>query len=320
MFITRRLLFLVLLTLLGSGCGQVILDPSDPLENPGPYLYHKTAVSIDTVTSDSNIIATLYFPTGTLPDHSAPLVILLPGFSAHHWDYELYAFHLASHGYIVLGMDYVETSTDNTIAKHDDKAQQVIDAIDYALTASDQASRIDSTRIAAMGHSLGGKISFYAAALDSRIKVVIAMDPVNAGGPPCLISPENCANYPVAPNPGRGQIGIVKDIQAASLIFKSNPDPLTNPEFEFNAYFFFSGSDGNGLNGVPSPAFYIDMGNTPHAYYMPTFISPAPALVKRDSLAWLETVFKGTDYSLYFTGAKMQADIAAGRVVSYSSR
>ena len=35
---------------------------------------------------------------------------------------------------------------------------------------------VDSTRIAAMGHSLGGKMAFYAGCLDSRFKAVVASD------------------------------------------------------------------------------------------------------------------------------------------------
>lgn len=303
-----------------TGCEQIVLDASDPLENRGAFSVNKSSVSIDTITSGNNISAATYAPSGSFSEHSLPLVILLPGFGANYGDYEAYATHLASHGYVVIGMNYVETSSDSTIANHDHKAQQVIDAIDYALYTSSIGEQIDSNKIAAMGHSLGGKLAFYAAALDARIKAVVAMDPVNAGGPPCPISPSTCANYPVAANPNRGHIGVVKDIQAASLIFRSNPDALTNPEAEFNASYFFYGSDGAGTNGTPAPSFFINMAYTPHAYYMPTFISVAPALVKRFSLAWLETVFDGTDYSLYFTGAKMQADLQAVRVVSYDSR
>lgn len=173
MRIIQSILCLFLLTSL-IGCEQITIDVSDPFEKSGPYQYNVNGVRIDTTTSSTDITATLYSPKGTFAANSLPLVILLPGFSLHYYDYEAYAFHLASHGYIVLGMDYVETSADNTIAKHDDKALQVIEAIDYALVDSIKSSQIDSLKIAVMGHSLGGKLAFYAAALDPRIKSIIA--------------------------------------------------------------------------------------------------------------------------------------------------
>jgi dienelactone hydrolase len=316
----HSLLIMVLSTGLLSGCEQIVLDASDPLENSGAYNVAVGVADFDTSTSDTNVPARMYYPTGTFANNSLGLVILLPGFSASYDDYEIYARHLASHGFIVLGMDYVETSADSAIGMHPDKATQVTEAINYALNSSGLKASINSNKIAAMGHSLGGKIAFYAAAIDSRIKVVIAMDPSNAGGPPCLISPANCANYPVAANPARGEIGIVKDIQAASLIFRSQPDGFTNPEAEFNAYYFYYGSDGNGTNGAPSIATYIDMGSAAHASYLPTLISFVPTIVKRDAVAWLQFIFNGTDNSTYFSGAKMQADISAGRVAGFASR
>jgi len=303
-----------------SACEQIVLDANDPYERAGPYSTASAAVSIDTTSSDTNISGVLYYPQQSVAANSLPLVILLPGFSVRYYDYEIYAFHLVSHGYAVLGMDYVETSGDNTIAKHDDKAQQISEALTYVLTNSSIKEKIDNSKIAAMGHSLGGKLGFYAAAIDPRFKAVIALDPVNAGGPPCLISPDNCANYPVAPNPSRSQIGVVKNIFAASLIFRSQPDALTNPENEFNASQFYFGSDGNGANATPSPSRYIDLGPVPHANYVPKLISFTPTLVKRNTVAWLDGLFRGIDNSTYFTGAKMQEDINAGRVTGNLSR
>lgn len=315
----QSFLTLLLLCFL-SGCEQIVLDASDPLERSGPYTVNTTAGNFDTSTSSTNVSGLIYYPRGTFTNNSLGAVILLPGFAVHYYDYEIYARHLASHGFIVFGIDYIETSSDNTIAKHDDKAVQASEAIDYLLNDSTLSNRIDNDKIAAIGHSLGGKIAFYAAAQDSRIKAIIAMDPVNAGGPPCGISPDKCANYPVAANPGRGVIGIVKDIQAASLIFRSQPDALTNPEAEFNASYFFYGSDGNGTNGAPSISTYINMGAASHASYVPKLISFVPTIVKRNAVAWLQTTFNGTDNSTYFSGLKMQADINAGRIAGYASR
>jgi dienelactone hydrolase len=315
----KKLLTIIFLPLMLCSCEQIVLDATDPFEKPGAYSTNMTGVSIDTSTSANNIAGVIYSPGGTIPAASRVLVVILPGFSLHYYDYEVYAKHLASHGYLVLAMDYVETSSDSAIAKHDDKALQVKEAISYMLDSSNVKSTINPEKIAVMGHSLGGKMAFYAAAIDHRIKSVIALDPSNAGGPPCAINPDNCANYPVAANPARGFIGVVKDITASSLIFRSQPDAF-NPGDEFNAYNFYYGSDGLGLNGTPSPSRYIDMGAAPHANYMPKIITFLPTLVKRDVIAWLKNQFDGIDTSNYFTGSVMQADISAGRVSSTTAR
>ncbi len=65
------------------------------------------------------------------------------------------------------------------------------------------------------------------------------MDPVNSGGAPCFIAPNWCDAYPVAPNPERDQTGVLGNVKAASLIFRSKPDPTTNPDAEFNAKLFY---------------------------------------------------------------------------------
>ena len=305
--------------LLVAACEPVVLDPNDPLENPGPYKTATRFTAFISNTGDDNINGRFYYPQTNQASHSQALVVLMPGFSVSYRDYERYSLHLASHGIVVLAFDFLNTSSDSADGKHDDKAIQASEAIDHALTHNSIGSLINADKIAAMGHSLGGKIAFYAASQDERIKAVVALDPSNAGGPPCFISPNNCANYPVAPNPSRGHTGVLMHVQAASLIFRSRPD-LTNPAEEFNASYFYFGDDGNGNNAVPEPAFYINMGDAAHASYVPTMPGFVPAISRRNALAWLQTVFNGTDNSSYFTGSKMQQDINAGRVVGYQSR
>ncbi len=303
-----------------AGCEKIVLDPNDPYENSGNFGTSTSATSFDTATSSENLSGLFYYPSKNRVAGAHPLVVLTHGFGATFYDYQEYARHLASHGYIVLGFNYVDTSSDATISRHDHKAIQLKEAITHALQAPAVAAWINPDEIAVMGHSMGGKISFLTAAQDSRIKTIIALDPSNAGGPPCNISPANCANYPAAPNPGRGHVGVLYQISSASsLIIRSNPD-ATNPAAEFNAYYFFYGDDAAGHNGAPAPAYYINMGSAAHASYLPAFSTPTPAIVKRSSVAWLKMQFDGVDTSTYFTGSKMQADITAKRVVGVVTR
>ncbi len=314
------MIVIVLVFFVIASCIPVTINPSDPLENKGPYSIGKVSAPFATSTSSGGSLeAMFYYPVGTFENSSLPLVILSHGFGSRFQDYEIYANHLVSHGFIVYGINLLDTSSDPNIARHDHKAIQMTEAITYALDNSFIKALINPSKIAVMGHSMGGKISFMAAAQDSRINSVIGLDPSNAGGPPCGISPDNCANYPAAPNPSRGHIGVLNSMTASSLIFRSYWD-ASNPDSEFNASYFFYGDDGAGHNGVPAIAYYINMGSAPHASYLPGFNTPTPAIVKRSTLAWLQERFMGIDNSKYFSGSVMLSDISAGRVLGFSQR
>lgn len=234
--------------------------------------------------------------------------------------YEQYAIHFASHGFVVLGFNFI--SSGNVLdGGHEYKARQISYVIDYAISEkSGLAQTIDHENIGLVGHSMGAKINFFAAALDDRVSVIAALDPVNAGGPPCFISPSNCAAYPVAPSPVRGTIGVLSDINVASLILRSEPDSFVNPEEEFNASWFFHGYDGLGLYAVPSPAVYIDMGSVSHMAYLPLLSRGITSFSKRTMTAWFMTHLRGELMGAYYDGDIIQRDIETGLVIGVDYR
>lgn len=309
----------IFFTVVLSACEGGQIDPNDPLENNGAFTVTSQDLVVDNPEDASQAInVRVYTPVDVGSD--TPLVILLPGFGASFTDYITYIEHLVSHGITVAGLTPRSTGRNPLDGEHDYLARQVIYSIDEILVTQTIASNIDTQRIATMGHSQGAKIAFYAAALDSRINVVIAMDPVNSGGAPCIISSVWCDAYAVAPNPGRSQQGLLNDVEAASLILRSQPD-IGNPESEFNAEFFFFGSDGLGENAVAAPALYIDMGNTPHAAYAPSSISGLTVpFAKRTSLAWLRKHYYGDDVESYLVGNIIEESIASGIARSFTPR
>lgn len=304
-----------------SGCQPVAIDPNDAYENPGAFDVMRSALLITNSEQPAQPLqGTLYQPdTPVVTTGKAHLVLLLPGFGASYQLYADYAQHLASHGYWVLGMDFAK-QTDPFDAEHDYRARQVSMAIDYMAAQAQYGAELDTGRAAILGHSMGGKIAFYTASQDTRIAAIIAMDPVNGGGPPCFIAPDACARYPVAPNPARGQTGVLDGVTAASVILRSQPDATFNPENEFNASWFYFGSDGNGAHAVPAPAVYFDMGAVGHADYLTLLPNDTVQISKRTALAWFEQQFDSVDSSAYFSGARIEADIAAGRIVSVQQR
>lgn len=120
------------------------------------------------------IPATVFAPkTGT----NRPLVIVSPGFQMERTQYTSYAKHLATWGFVAVLTDYADKSF---FADHAKLAADVPKVIDWALA---QPLSIDATKIATAGHSLGGKMSVFAASLDARIKAVVAWDPVDSNNP-----------------------------------------------------------------------------------------------------------------------------------------
>ena len=200
---------------------------------------------------------------GNIVDGQLPLIIVLPGFSASYIFYESYATHFASHGFAVIGVD---TRFGLMEITHDAEAVEVSQTISWADSSEDSPlkGRLDMTKIAVSGHSKGGKVAFFAAAIDNRIDIVIGWDPSNSGGPPCFIADFfddlDCNAQPVAPNCAAGESGIEHYMNAESLVLGVPRDPFLNPDKHHNAIHFY--------RGAPSPTMLVHF-NAGHASALP---------------------------------------------------
>jgi dienelactone hydrolase len=129
-------------------------------------------------TPSGDETATVYEPSidggATAAAGPFPLVVVSTGYMIGRGNYDGTCRHLASWGYVVVSHDYAG-------GNHQDHAAGVSAILDWALGgASGLAGRIDATRIATAGHSMGGKVSILAAILDSRVDAVVGWDPVDA--------------------------------------------------------------------------------------------------------------------------------------------
>jgi predicted dienelactone hydrolase len=159
-------------------------DPADD----GTHAVTTMNANIPGAAQGRTLAATVFVPTGG-PPH--PLVVMSPGFQMARAQYTSYARHLATWGFVVVLTDYAESGFS---IDHNRLAADVPKVIDWAL---DQTSlSVDPARIATAGHSLGGKISIYAASLDTRIKAVVGWDPVDSNNP--SVAPEKMANLTAA--------------------------------------------------------------------------------------------------------------------------
>jgi predicted dienelactone hydrolase len=162
MFALLLIFLSVIVLIFLSGCRN------DPLERPGTYdVYASGDFGIANPEDPSAPIrAKIFAPSSdggaTMAGGTFELVLLMPGFGASIDRYEIYARHLASHGSVVIGMDFVQSFGFD--GNHDYLARQTTYVIDYALDSQGPLNgHVDPHKIAAAGHSLGGKIAFYAA-------------------------------------------------------------------------------------------------------------------------------------------------------------
>ncbi len=231
----------------------------------------------------SNLSGTVFAPStdgGTsIAPGKWPLVLVLAGFQGSYTMYRTYSLHYASHGFTVLGVD---THSNLTTASHDKESYELVQCLDWIDTEdSPLHGFIDMTKIAVSGHSKGGKLTFFLAAIDPRIDFVIAWDPSNAGGPPCPIP--GCNSQPVAPNCDGKSPGIEHYMHAESIVL-GMPRSAVTPDRHHNSIHFY--------RGAPSPAHLVFFDAS---HVAPVSNQNVVVINKRVQMALLLDRFKGME-------------------------
>ncbi|MEO7094625.1 MAG: alpha/beta hydrolase [Polyangiales bacterium] len=140
----------------------------------GPYAVTKSSATVGKATLVSFVPA---LPTGT----RAPLVILKHGFQLATANYAVLAERVASHGFIVVGVDTAGGLFGGPTNVDERDASTA--AIDWALATAPFAATVDGEHVAVMGHSRGGKVAVMVAVADARIDAALLLDPVDGCGP-----------------------------------------------------------------------------------------------------------------------------------------
>ncbi|MDQ3037420.1 MAG: alpha/beta hydrolase fold domain-containing protein, partial [Myxococcota bacterium] len=140
----------------------------------GPYAVERSSAAIEGGTA---VAFVPMLPAGA----RGPLVILKHGFQLATANYATTAAHIASHGFVVIGVDTGGGAFGGPT--NADERDASIAAIDWALSSAPFAARVDPERIAVMGHSRGGKVAVMIAAADARVGAALLLDPVNGCGP-----------------------------------------------------------------------------------------------------------------------------------------
>ncbi|WP_406723699.1 alpha/beta hydrolase family protein [Streptomyces sp. GD-15H] len=114
----------------------------------GPYSVSDVSVSSLLVRGFGG--GTIYYPNSTA-DGTFGAIAISPGFTAYESSIAWLGPRLASQGFVVFTID-----TNSTLDQPASRGDQLLAALDYLTQSSAVRSRIDSSRLGVMGHSMGG--------------------------------------------------------------------------------------------------------------------------------------------------------------------
>nr|7YKQ_A Chain A, Triacylglycerol lipase [Thermomonospora curvata DSM 43183]7YKQ_B Chain B, Triacylglycerol lipase [Thermomonospora curvata DSM 43183]7YKQ_C Chain C, Triacylglycerol lipase [Thermomonospora curvata DSM 43183]7YKQ_D Chain D, Triacylglycerol lipase [Thermomonospora curvata DSM 43183] len=174
-------------------------DPTEAsLRAPrGPFAVSEQSVSRLSVSGFGG--GTIYYPTDTSQGTFGAIAIS-PGFTASWSSLAWLGPRLASHGFVVIG---IETNT--RYDQPDSRGRQLLAALDYLTQRSSVRDRVDASRLAVAGHSMGGGGTLEAARRRPSLKAAIPIAPWNLDKtwpevttPTLIIGGENDSIAPVA--------------------------------------------------------------------------------------------------------------------------
>jgi dienelactone hydrolase len=196
---------LSLLLVTSAGTAQAAANPYE--RGPAPTVASIEAARGPFATAQTTVPATvggfgggtIYYPTSTA-EGTFGAVAISPGFISTQANISWLGPRLASQGFVVITIDTI-TIWDNP----DQRATQLLAALDYLTQQSTVKSRIDATRLGVMGHSMGGGGSLRAATQRPTLQAAIPLTPWHTTKswpavtvPTMVIGAENDSIAPVA--------------------------------------------------------------------------------------------------------------------------
>ncbi|WP_320064467.1 alpha/beta hydrolase [Micromonospora sp. RTGN7] len=148
-------------------------DPTSAIleASRGPFATASQNVSSISVTGFGGGV--IYYPTST-SEGTFGAIAISPGFTASWSSISWLGPRIASHGFVVIG---IETNT--VLDQPDSRGRQLLAALDYLVQRSSVRTRIDASRLAVAGHSMGGGGSLEAAAARPSLQAAVPLAPWN---------------------------------------------------------------------------------------------------------------------------------------------
>jgi cutinase len=135
----------------------------------GPFATSQTTVSRVSATGFGG--GTIYFPTSTA-EGTFGGVAIAPGFTATQSSIAWLGPRLASQGFVVFTID-----TNSTLDQPASRGDQLLAALTYLTGRSSVRTRVDATRLAVMGHSMGGGGTLEASRDQPSLQAAIGLTP-----------------------------------------------------------------------------------------------------------------------------------------------
>ncbi|MEW2441058.1 alpha/beta hydrolase family protein [Micromonospora marina] len=137
----------------------------------GPFATSSIDVSSWSVTGFGGGV--IYYPTSTA-EGTFGAVAISPGYTASWSSLSWLGPRIASHGFVVIGIE-----TNSRLDQPASRGRQLLAALDYLTQRSSVRGRIDSSRLAVAGHSMGGGGSLEAAAARPSLQAAVPLAPWN---------------------------------------------------------------------------------------------------------------------------------------------
>ncbi|MEH0974226.1 alpha/beta hydrolase [Micromonospora sp. CPCC 205546] len=137
----------------------------------GPFATASQSVSSLSVTGFGGGV--IYYPTSTA-EGTFGAVAISPGYTAAWSSISWLGPRIASHGFVVIGIE-----TNSRFDQPDSRGRQLLAALDYLTQRSSVRGRIDASRLAVSGHSMGGGGSLEAAVSRPSLQAAVPLAPWN---------------------------------------------------------------------------------------------------------------------------------------------
>ncbi|MCP2329078.1 alpha-beta hydrolase superfamily lysophospholipase [Hamadaea flava] len=147
-------------------------NPTDAILEASSGPYATSSISVPSIVSGFGG-GRIYYPT-TTADGTFGGIAISPGFTATWSSLSWLGPRLASHGFVVIG---IETNT--IYDQPTSRGQQLLAALDYLVNTSSVRTRVDSSRLAVAGHSMGGGGTLWAANSRPSLQAAIPLAPWN---------------------------------------------------------------------------------------------------------------------------------------------
>lgn len=241
---------------------------------------------------------TFYFPKNT--SGKLPCAIMIHGWNGSADGFVPFAEHMASHGTIVFLYSAIDMAKPFQWPDHIIAAYHIVEN-ENKRRGSVLYNKIDESKIALIGHSMGGSGVLHTTANESpnglkgKIKTVLALNPYNGG--PDMIDLVGGKNVEMKEN--------VAGINVPTIIITGSADAVASP---WNSYAFFPTIKENvkrvfiSVKGMGHIDWY---GNKPNEDYLKT--------MKKVLVAWLYAYLQDkSEYRSYFedvSGSNFQTQI-----------